>query len=145
MSTDRRVNRQTVVYSHKRILVSNKRERTTVTGNNTNKSQKYFPEWNIHQRVYTVCVHVYMVVSVMSSSLQPYGLKPARLLCPWGFPGKNTAVGCHTLLQGIFPTQRLNLSLTLLCWQEGSLLLVPPGKPWVSIAPLQIGSSVLSF
>ena len=26
------------------------------------------------------------------------------LLCPWDFPGKNTAVGCHFLLQGIFPT-----------------------------------------
>ena len=26
-------------------------------------------------------------------------------------PGKNTGVGCHALLQGIFPTQALNLSL----------------------------------
>ena len=31
-----------------------------------------------------------------------------RLLCPWDFPGKNTRVGCHFLLQGIFPTQGLN-------------------------------------
>ena len=29
----------------------------------------------------------------------------ARLLCPWGFSGKNTAVGCHVLLQEIFLTQ----------------------------------------
>ena len=29
----------------------------------------------------------------------PYGLWPARLLCPWDFPGKNTGVGCHALLQ----------------------------------------------
>ena len=28
-----------------------------------------------------------------------------RLLCPWDFPGKNTGVGSHSLLQGIFPTQ----------------------------------------
>ena len=28
-----------------------------------------------------------------------------RLLCPWHFPGENTGVGCHYLLQGIFPTQ----------------------------------------
>ena len=28
-----------------------------------------------------------------------------RLLCPWDFPGKNTGVGCHALLHGIFPTQ----------------------------------------
>ena len=27
------------------------------------------------------------------------------LLCPWNSPGKNTGVGCHALLQGIFPTQ----------------------------------------
>ena len=33
------------------------------------------------------------------------GLQPARLLCPWDFPGKNTGVGCHALLQGTFPTQ----------------------------------------
>ena len=38
--------------------------------------------------------------SVMSDSLQP-----ARLLCPWDSPGKDTGVGCHALLQGIFPTQ----------------------------------------
>ena len=30
---------------------------------------------------------------------------PARLLYPWDFPGKNTGVGCHSLLQGIFLTQ----------------------------------------
>ena len=29
----------------------------------------------------------------------------ARLLCLWDFPGKNTGVGCHFLLQGIFPTR----------------------------------------
>ena len=31
-----------------------------------------------------------------------------RLLCPWDSPGKNTGVGCHALLQGIFPTQGSN-------------------------------------
>ena len=38
-------------------------------------------------------------------TLQPHGLQPARLLCPWDSPGKNTGVGSHSLLQGIFPTQ----------------------------------------
>ena len=33
------------------------------------------------------------------------------LLCPWDSPGKNTGVGCHSLLQGIFPTQGLNPGL----------------------------------
>ena len=41
----------------------------------------------------------------------PHGLQPARLLCPWDFPGKNTGAGCHFLLQGILPTQGSNLGL----------------------------------
>ena len=48
------------------------------------------------------------VPSLMSSSLWPHGLYPTRLLCPWDFPGKNTGVGYHALLQGIFLTQGLN-------------------------------------
>ena len=47
----------------------------------------------------------------MSDSLRPHGLQPTRLLHPWNFPGKSTRVGCHFLLQGIFPTQGLNLGL----------------------------------
>ena len=39
-------------------------------------------------------------------------------------------LGFHALLQGIFLTQGWNLCLLcLLCWQAGSLPLVPPGKP----------------
>ena len=30
-------------------------------------------------------------------------------LCPWDSPGKNTGVGCHALLQGLFQTQGSNL------------------------------------
>ena len=46
--------------------------------------------------------------SVVSSSFQPHGLKTARLLTPWDFPGRNTGVGCNFLLQGILLTQGLN-------------------------------------
>ena len=57
--------------------------------------------------------------SIMSDSLQPHGLYPARLLCSWDFPGKNTGVDSHFLLQGIFLTQWLNPHLLyLLHWQE---------------------------
>ena len=49
----------------------------------------------------------------------------------WHSPGKNTGVGCHALLQGILPTQGSNPCLIcLLHWQEGSLPLAPPGKPY---------------
>ena len=41
-----------------------------------------------------------LIRSVVSDYLWPHGLQPARLLCPWSFPGKNTGVGCHFLFQG---------------------------------------------
>ena len=46
--------------------------------------------------------------SFMSNSLQLCALWPTWLLCPWDSPGKNTGVGCHALLQGIFLTQGSN-------------------------------------
>ena len=49
--------------------------------------------------------------SFMSNSLWPYGLSPARLLCPWDSSGKNTRVDCHFLIQGIFSTQGSNPGL----------------------------------
>ena len=45
----------------------------------------------------------------MSDSLQCLGLSLTWLLCPWDSSGKNTGVGCHTLLQRLFPTQGSNL------------------------------------
>ena len=51
-------------------------------------------------------ISVFMCLcSVVSDSLRPHGLQPARLLRPWDFPGKSTGVGCHALPQGSFPTQ----------------------------------------
>ena len=49
--------------------------------------------------------------SDMSNSLRPPGLQPACLLCPQNSPGKNTEVGSHALLQGVFQTQGLNAGL----------------------------------
>ena len=79
-----------------------------------------------------VCVR-----TVTSNSLRSHGLYSARLLCLWDFPGKNTGVGCHFLLQGIFPTQGLNPCL--LHWQldtlpvshQGSLVHVP--KAYIAV------------
>ena len=66
--------------------------------------------------------------SVMSSSLGPKDLACQASLS-MGFPGKNTGVGCHSLLQGIFPTQKLSpCLLCLLHLQANSLPLTPPGK-----------------
>ena len=59
--------------------------------------------------------------SVISDVLQPHGPQPTSLHCPWDFPGKNTGVGWHFLLQRIIPTQGLNPHLLhcrwiLYCW-----------------------------
>ena len=69
--------------------------------------------------------------SVMSNSLQPHRLLLARLLCPWDSPDKNTGAACHFLLKGIFPTQKLNLSLLwLMHYQVDSLPLSHLGSLW---------------
>ena len=74
-----------------------------------------------------MCVRAH---SVLSHSSQPHGLQPIRLLYPWNFPCKNIGVGCHFLLQGIFPTQGLNPHLLgFLHWQADPLTTPPPGKP----------------
>ena len=52
--------------------------------------------------------------------LGPQGWEPTRLLCLWDSPGENTGVGCHVLLQGIFPSQGLNLSLPSLLHCRGT-------------------------
>ena len=58
---------------------------------------------------------------------ETHGLQPTRLLIPWDFPGKNIGMGCHFLLQGIFPVQGCNLGSP--AFQADSLLSEPPGKP----------------
>ena len=87
-----------------------------------------------------LCVHACLVASVASDSLQP--TESTRLLCQWNFPGRNTGVVCHFLLQGIFPTQRLNLCLLcLLHWQVDSLPAEPPGRPQSAIAYIKMSPS----
>ena len=67
------------------------------------------------------------VCLVVSTSLQLSGLQPTRPLCPRDFSGKDTGVGCHFLLQGVFLTQGLNSHLLcLLHWLADSL---PNAKP----------------
>ena len=65
-------------------------------------------QWEINSLIYLSYIYIYQkgfwycscVCSVMSNPMQPHGLKPVSLLCPWNSPGKNTRVGCLVLLQG---------------------------------------------
>ena len=83
-----------------------------------------------HFSVLTVFLNIHCCCLVAKSCptlLQPHELKPIRFLCSWDFSGKNTAVGCRFLLQGIFPTQES--SPCLLHWQANSLPLSHQGSP----------------
>ena len=55
-----------------------------------------------------MCVHAKSLQSCPTLP-KPHGLYRTRLLSLWDSPGKNTGVGCHALLQGIFLTHELDL------------------------------------
>ena len=68
-------------------------------------------------------------LSVMSDSLQPYGLWFTRPLCPWNSLGKNTGMDNHSLhFSRVFPD--LGIKPRSPALQEDSLLSEPPGKPF---------------
>ena len=50
----------------------------------------------------------FQLCPTLCDPIRPYGLQPTRILCPGDSPGKNTGVGCHALLQGIFQTNGSN-------------------------------------
>ena len=60
----------------------------------------------LHGSVVNCCC--FLVHKLCPTLLWPHGLYTISLLCSWDFPGKNTKVGCHFLLHGIFPTQGSN-------------------------------------
>ena len=89
------------------------------------------------------CVHM---CSVVSNSLWPHELYPARLLCLWNFPGKNTRADCHFLLQGIFPTQESNPCLLhFLSWQAYSLPVQHLGNPNIGMHHFNFFKCISSF
>ena len=75
-----------------------------------------------------VCVCVCSAANLRLALFNPMDRSLPGSSCPWDFPGGNTGVSCHFLLQGIVPTLGSNLSL--LHRQAGSL---PPshlGSPY---------------
>ena len=66
---------------------------------------------NFFQRDKDMSIIVLCSVAQLYPTLCDHWTIAHQALCPWNFPGKNTGVGCHSLLQGIFLTQGSNLNL----------------------------------
>ena len=66
-------------------------------------------------------------LSVMSGSLRPHGLQPARLHCPWGFSRQGYCSGLPCPPPGDLPNPGIEPRSPAL--QGDSLLSEPPGKP----------------
>ena len=84
--------------------------------------------WEIWIDIYGLC-YVVLRCSVTSDSLQSLALYPPGSFVHRDSPGKNIGVGCHALLQRIFPTQGSNRSLPhcrqiLYCLRH-------QGSPWI--------------
>ena len=94
-----------------------------------------WPTAALYEAINSVCMPGDgLVTQSLSDSFRFHGLLPARLLCPWDSPGKNTGVGCQARLQGIFSTQGLNFHLLPSpALQADSPPTEPPGKPLCSI------------
>ena len=82
-----------------------------------------------HCWVFQICWHIES--SIFTASPSWLSATPRTLAyqarCPWDSPGQNTAVGCHALLQRIFPTQESEPRSPTL--QVDSLPSESPGKP----------------
>ena len=93
---------------------------------------------------YCICF-LCVIQSVVSDSVtQETVACQALLLCPWDSPGKDTGVGCHFLLQGIFLTQESNLSL-LHCRQILYHLSLQGNPCFLYAGLLGIGSRTLDW
>ena len=77
---------------------------------------------------------VQLHIPCVCSFAQLCPMQPARLLCPWDFPGNDTGVRYYFLLQRIFPTQRQNPRA---CIAGGFLTAEAPGNPRYSLTVLQ--------
>ena len=118
------------VYSHCSHYLQNRQEGYLAFDKKKTKS-KSFPQivYKCPQFHTFHCYSMKVKVShwVECNSFWPHG--PTRLLCPWNSPGKNTGVGSHSLLQGIFPTQGSKVPFVA----GGYFTTEPPGKPFNSI------------
>ena len=101
--------------------------------------------WMAVEQLVKLCVCVYAKsLQLCTTPHDPMDCSPPGSSVHGISPGKNSRVGYHSLLQGIFQTQGSNLCLlNLLHWQAGSFPLAPPGKHYVHVPMSQFPISPL--
>ena len=93
----------------------------------TKERRGYGMKLEIGVDIYTLLMHESVLSrSVVSNSLRPHGLQPARLLCPRDFPDKNTGLGCISFSRGSSQPRDQTISLAL---AGGFFTAELPGKP----------------
>ena len=90
------------------------------------RTVRRFPKRTKKRIAMCVCCSSVQLLSCVQLFATPWTI-PTRILCPWNSPGKNTGVGSHSFLQGIFPTLGLNLGLPH--FRQIFLPSESPGKP----------------
>ena len=79
-------------------------------------------------------IYCCLVPKLCPTLLQPHGLQPTRHICPWDFPGKNTGVSCHFLLQAPSQPRHGTCVVCIGGWMD-SLPLNHQGSPWATGPP----------
>ena len=76
-----------------------------------------------------VCVCIHLVAQLCPTLCDLIDCSPPCSSAHGDSPGKNTGVGCHAFLQGIVPTQGLNIGLSH--WRWILYHLSHQGSPWI--------------
>ena len=81
--------------------------------------------WRRNYSTHLSCTH-----AQSCPTLQPHGLQPTMLLCPWNFPGKNTG-SCHWVAISFSRGSSEPQEWTHVSWTAGRFFTTePPGKPY---------------
>ena len=87
-------------------------------------TETLLPSWRTGEKasLWSLLLTLTMCISrsVMSNSVQPHGLQPARLLCLRNSPGKKTGVGCHCPL----PVSSWSRDQTWVFWIAGGFFTI---------------------
>ena len=87
---------------------------------NANLEKHHVSYQSMSKFVYFCCCLVAKLYPMLS---RPHGLQPARLLCPWNFPGENNGVGCHFSSSGDLPNSAMGLASPAL---TGGFFMIEP-------------------